>query len=130
MEKKSRRTFIRLVNTGLIALFLLFWNKLTINHIELKEPTKKAFPLNKNKLVSFYGNYIVINQKDKITVFSSHCTHLGCKINTVKDNKLICPCHGSEYNLEGKIIKGPSYKNLVKIPIQVSSDKTTIEINS
>ena len=130
MEKKTRRTFLWLANAGIVALFLLFWNKLTLNHIELKEQKKKVFLLNKNKSVSFVGDYIIINEKEKFTVLSAHCSHLGCKINLFESNRIICPCHGSEYDLQGNSIKGPAFKSLKKVPAQLSDDGTSIEIIS
>lgn len=128
MEKSTRRKFIWLANTGIVALFILLWNKLTLTLISVKEQKPTSLPLNKNQLVSFQDNYIVINQGGKISVFSSHCTHLGCKISTYKNEKLICPCHGSEYNLEGRPLKGPAYKNLELIPSTVSESGTEIAI--
>ena len=41
------------------------------------------------------------------------CKHLGCglKYNPV-DQTYECPCHGSKYDSTGKIIEGPTQKNL------------------
>ncbi len=128
MKKSTRRKFIWLANTGIVALFFFLWNKLTLNHIGAKNQQARLLPLNINQPVSFYDDYIVINRGGKITVFSSHCTHLGCKISTVKNDKLICPCHGSEYNLEGRPLKGPAYKNLIPIPSEVSENGNEIVI--
>lgn len=37
------------------------------------------------------------------------CTHLGCVVPWVgAENKFKCPCHGSQYNAEGKVIRGPA----------------------
>ena len=37
------------------------------------------------------------------------CTHLGCVVPWNKaENKFKCPCHGSQYNAEGKVIRGPA----------------------
>ena len=37
------------------------------------------------------------------------CTHLGCVVPWNKaENKFKCPCHGSQYNNEGKVIRGPA----------------------
>lgn len=42
------------------------------------------------------------------------CTHLGCiPINNKGDyGGWLCPCHGSHYDLSGRIRKGPAPKNL------------------
>ncbi len=128
MEKKTRRNFIWLANMGIAALLILLWNKLTMKHIDLIGQVEKAIPYNKNKPITFFENYILVNQKDEITVLLAKCSHLGCKINSMENGKFICPCHGSEYDLEGKPIKGPAYKNLTKIPAQLSSDGLNVVI--
>ncbi|HKK41596.1 MAG TPA: ubiquinol-cytochrome c reductase iron-sulfur subunit [Bacteroidales bacterium] len=128
MEKAGRRSFLRLVMAGIIALFVLLWNRLIADHQELRKQKTQIIPFNKNKAVSFDGNYIVVNHDEQTTVFSAHCTHLGCLINKKEGDRLICPCHGSEYNLDGKVIKGPAWKGLVIIPFKITSDGNHIEI--
>lgn len=127
MEKKNRRIFLRITIASIVSLFILAWNKLTLNHLELMEKESKIFPFAKNKLISFYQKYIVVNQKET-TVLSAHCTHLGCTINKVVNGRLVCPCHGSEYDLEGNVVKGPAFKNLEEFPAQISNDGKQIEI--
>lgn len=128
MGSKSRRIFLKLVMTGMVSLLVIFWNKLTLTHLKLKEQKVKVFPFNKNKLVAFFNRFIVINQNEKTTVLTAHCTHLGCTINKFENGKLICPCHGSEYDLEGNPIKGPAYKNLEEIAAEITDDGTNIKI--
>lgn len=37
------------------------------------------------------------------------CTHLGCVVPwNAAQNKFMCPCHGSQYDTTGKVIKGPA----------------------
>lgn len=37
------------------------------------------------------------------------CTHLGCVVPWNKaENKYMCPCHGSQYNFQGKVVRGPA----------------------
>lgn len=119
---------MKVITVGIASFFVFIWNKLTLNQMDLIQQKERILPFNKNKQVSFFENYIVVNQNETTTVLSSHCTHLGCKINKMENGMLVCPCHGSEYNLEGKVIKGPSYKNLEKLPSKISSDGTHIEI--
>ena len=40
--------------------------------------------------------------------FSSTCTHKGCAVNKVADGTIDCPCHGSKFNLDGSVAKGPA----------------------
>ena len=129
MEKVGRRTFLQLGVAAIISFLFLLWNKLTLNHLQALKQKTKIFPFNKNKSISFTGNYIIVNKKENTTVLSAHCTHLGCIINQTEDGKLVCPCHGSEYDLSGKVIKGPAYKNLKIIPSEITPDGKHIEIN-
>jgi Rieske Fe-S protein len=46
-------------------------------------------------------------------VISAICTHLKCKIGYKADeDKFVCPCHKSEFALDGKVIRKPAKKNL------------------
>jgi len=128
MEKRSRRIFLKVLIAGIASFFLFVWNKLTNYQIDLINQKERNLPFNKNKQVSFFENYIVVNQNETTTVLSSHCTHLGCKIMKVENGRLKCPCHGSEYDLEGKVKKGPAYKNLEILKAKISSDGRHIEI--
>ncbi len=129
-ETKTRRIFLK---TGMIAIagFLVFiWNKLAMNFLQNNKGKQLVLNINNNKSISFFDEFIVIKEKENLSVFSSHCTHLGCKINKTENGRLVCPCHGSEYDLDGKPVKGPSYKNLEKVEFKLSADGTRIEIES
>jgi len=128
MEKKTRRTFLFVLNAALVALFIMVWNKLTLKHLELAGKKKAVFPYNKNRKVSFHDDYIIVNENEGLVVLSARCTHLGCQINKLENDRLICPCHGSQYNLNGDAIKGPAFKNLEKIQAEISADGKTLEI--
>jgi len=130
MGTKGRRTFLQILAVGILSLFSLAWNKLTLSHLEQLKQKVRIFPFNKNKQVTFFDDFVVVNHDDNTNVLSTHCTHLGCKIDKTENGKLVCPCHGSEYDLEGKVLKGPAYKNLEAVPSKISEDKTQIEIGS
>ena len=62
------------------------------------------------------------------------CTHLGCiplgtsaGENRGDYNGWFCPCHGSHYDLAGRIRKGPAPENLPVPPYQFVSD-TVVKI--
>ena len=57
------------------------------------------------------------------------CTHLGCvPLNDKGDyNGWFCPCHGSHYDISGRIRKGPAPTNM-EIPEYKFVDANTIKI--
>lgn len=130
MIDQGRRIAVRIIGVGLMSAFALVWYKLVGNYLQILKPGKRILPLNKTKAVSFYDDFIVVNQENHTAVLSSRCQHLGCKISSTRNNRLVCPCHGSEYDLSGKVIKGPAFKDLEKIPFKIDSDGKQIEIES
>lgn len=68
-------------------------------------------------------------QRDEWLVVVGVCTHLGCipvgnKSGQLKGdyNGWFCPCHGSHYDLSGRIRKGPAPTNLEVPPYTFISD--------
>ena len=128
MSTKNRRVFLKVAAVGFVSFFAFIWNKLTLHHIAASGTEEVSVPLNRNKEVQFFDKYIIVNSNNQTTVFSSHCSHLGCKIDKMESGKLVCPCHGSEYDLQGQVIKGPAYKNLTILDSSVSDNEKTITI--
>jgi Rieske Fe-S protein len=54
--------------------------------------------------------------------FSSVCTHAGCNVSEVTDGKIVCPCHGSKFNLDGTVAQGPAKTPLDTKAISVKGD--------
>lgn len=57
---------------------------------------------------------------------SSTCTHAGCTVNEVAGGKIICPCHGSKFNLDGSVAQGPATKPLASQPVAVQGDSIVL----
>lgn len=57
------------------------------------------------------------------------CTHLGCvPLGDAGDfGGWFCPCHGSHYDLAGRIRKGPAPRNL-PVPTASFVDETTLQL--
>lgn len=59
--------------------------------------------------------YLVINQGPKIAPYAIRpvCTHLGCTVEWKADrNHFVCPCHGSQYDAQGRVVHGPAKRSL------------------
>jgi len=51
------------------------------------------------------------------------CTHLGCVVPwNASENKFICPCHGSQYDNTGKVVRGPAPLSLALVHTNVTDD--------
>ena len=59
--------------------------------------------------------------------FSATCTHEQCLVSRIQGDKIICPCHGSEYSIaDGSVYQGPSTTPLNPRTVTVSGDTLTI----
>lgn len=47
---------------------------------------------------------------------SSVCPHAGCGVSVVQPPRLVCPCHGSEFDFGGRRLAGPAPSGLVTLP--------------
>jgi cytochrome b6-f complex iron-sulfur subunit len=65
----------------------------------------------------------VVHEKNLIRVVSAVCTHLGCTVQWVAErNRWECPCHGSIFNNEGGVIKGPARRPLPWYDVSFTPD--------
>jgi len=101
MEKNTFEEKLLMLIVLLFFVFLLFHKK------------KESFDTPKDNLTVIANNsdnIIVSDGKTKKKV-SKICTHMGCTLN-LSGNKLLCPCHGAEFSLDGKVLVGPARDNL------------------
>ncbi|MFE3546678.1 ubiquinol-cytochrome c reductase iron-sulfur subunit [Nocardia sp. NPDC059177] len=53
---------------------------------------------------------------------SSTCTHAGCRVTTVANGTINCPCHGSRFTLDGAVHNGPARDPLPPRPVRVDNN--------
>jgi cytochrome b6-f complex iron-sulfur subunit len=69
--------------------------------------------------------YVVITEDKAIANYgiNSVCTHLGCVVPwNASENKFMCPCHGSQYNSEGKVVRGPAPLSLALVHAETTEE--------
>jgi Rieske Fe-S protein len=54
--------------------------------------------------------------------FSVRCPHAGCSVSQITDGNIVCPCHGSRFDLEGAVVNGPAKSSLSPKPVSVQGD--------
>lgn len=57
------------------------------------------------------AHYLIVKEDNTLESYALNavCTHLGCVVPWNRAaNKYMCPCHGSQYDTTGKVIRGPA----------------------
>lgn len=136
-EEAARRTFLKFVGSGALSLAGLGMTAASLNFVEpqvlLEE--EKRFVLGRPEDVTV-GTVLVL-AKQKIFVvrdatglfaFSAVCTHLGCITRYERESRAIfCPCHGSRYDLEGRVTAGPAPQALRRFALSVEKGRLVVD---
>jgi Rieske Fe-S protein len=56
------------------------------------------------------------------------CTHEGCTVTNFQDQHLVCPCHGSTYDLQGAVVVGPAASPLAQFSASYDAAKSELLI--
>jgi len=73
--------------------------------------------------------YILKSENGRYQAIYLLCTHKFCDVKPA-GAILVCPCHGSEYTQNGKLLKGPAEKDLATFPVTSDVDNIYIQIKS
>ncbi|MFL6863305.1 MAG: Rieske 2Fe-2S domain-containing protein [Allosphingosinicella sp.] len=73
------------------------------------------------KIVSIGGRRLAVHRDDTGTLhaLSPVCTHMGCDVawNTA-ERTWDCPCHGSRYAIDGRVVNGPATDGLERVEVE------------
>ncbi|MGR4847612.1 FAD-dependent oxidoreductase [Streptomyces sp. LARHCF252] len=78
-------------------------------------PPVESLPPGEGAVVRAGGHRLAVYRDDDGTLhaFSARCTHLGCLVAfNGAERAWECPCHGSRFDTDGKVIQGPATKPL------------------
>ena len=129
-EGVTRRDFLGLASLGAVILssltVLAGIFRMSKPNVRYEESTRfkigksENFPVGTVKKLDDKGVFIFAND-DGLHAISSVCTHLGCIVN-IAEWGFQCPCHGSKYNENGKVIGGPAPRSLAWLEISRNVD--------
>jgi Rieske Fe-S protein len=75
------------------------------------------------------GSFLVFRSaQDAASVLTAICTHEQCTINQFGNQTFTCPCHGSQYNTTGGVVRGPAAQSLRRFTATISNDVLTITV--
>jgi Rieske Fe-S protein len=108
---KSAKQFIK-ENTDNIGQYLKDtpWNVDSHTLKDIKAGEAKLVEINNQKLAVYKDEAGVSH------IVSAVCTHMKCVVNfNPTEKSWDCPCHGSRFDIDGKVIEGPALSDLPKI---------------
>ena len=130
----SRRDFLGLASLGAVILssltFLIGILRMPKPNVLYEESRKfkigkpENFPIGTVKKLDDKMAFIFADN-DGLHAMSAVCTHLGCIVYS-EEWGFQCPCHGSQYDKNGKVIAGPAPRNLAWLEITESVDGTLV----
>lgn len=71
--------------------------------------------------------YVVRTGDAEAVAFDHHCTHLGCPLAWTEGAKrFLCPCHGGEFDLSGRVVGGPPPRPMLTYATRVESGEVMV----
>lgn len=76
-----------------------------------------------------FGGFLTLDN-GKLRAFAITCPHLGCSYAFDDGKKhFVCPCHGSEFALDGRVIHGPATSPLSHLTWEAGPGANEIDVN-
>jgi len=69
--------------------------------------------------------YVHREVSGQVVAVLASCTHRGCQPEPVGD-RLVCPCHGSEFSLHGDVLQGPAERSLTRYEVTREGEEVVI----
>lgn len=71
--------------------------------------------------------YLGKRSKDSYRALFLECTHRQCTVNP-SGEAFTCPCHGSKYDGEGKVLEGPARQDLYSYQVTTDAENVYIQL--
>lgn len=111
----------------------IHWSNVTsVDSLPLRQPVSLTFADNIedafiNETV-LHSAWAVKYSEDKVVIYSPICPHLGCEYNwDAQARHFACPCHGSVFALNGRVLAGPTPRPLDTLPVRIINGELSVE---
>jgi Rieske Fe-S protein len=69
----------------------------------------------------------IVKSGGQYLAISDICTHQGCEVNwSGPNNRYLCPCHGSEYDIQGNNLAGPAPRPLERFKVELVNGRLMV----
>jgi cytochrome b6-f complex iron-sulfur subunit len=81
------------------------------------------------RVQSSAGGFLVTRTaQDACSAVTAVCTHEGCTVSGFENQAFVCPCHGSQFNSSGAVLKGPAASPLRRFSTTFTNNVLTIAV--
>ena len=116
----DRRTFVQLSMGALVGCALC--GCASESGAESVPPAKARSPIDAGPVTQYSADgiydahqdqgFFVVRQAEDLFAVASICTHRRCKLRAEPGHTILCPCHGSRFDPDGHVTRGPATKDL------------------
>lgn len=136
-QDPQRRRFLALLGTGALGVAGLGLTGATLRFIEpnVLFEEERRFAVGRPEDIS-PGTVLVLSRQRVYVIrtaagfyaLSAVCTHLGCvtRYDTSRGG-IFCPCHGSQYTLDGMVTAGPAPRALTRLQLTVEKGVLVVD---
>jgi Rieske Fe-S protein len=73
-----------------------------------------------------YKGVFLVRRGGELLALSSVCTHRACRLKPKSDGSFRCPCHGSTFDRNGHVTKGPATRDLPQYHVALDQRRHVI----
>ncbi len=71
--------------------------------------------------------WVVKMNENEVVAYTPQCTHLGCAYHWEEGKgEFLCPCHTSNFSLDGKVLNGPAPRPLDRYQVKLQGTRVMI----
>ena len=136
-KERNRRAFLEILGTGAMAVAALGTAITSVRYLwpevlfeaETRYRIGKPEEIPVGTLVSLPQQKIyVMHAVQGFFAMGATCTHLGCLTQYEKDNnRIFCPCHGSQFSTQGQVTNGPAPRPLERLEIALEQGVLVVD---
>jgi Rieske Fe-S protein len=73
--------------------------------------------------------YLLKTGDNQVRAMHSTCTHLGCRTSYDRETRrILCPCHGGVYDLNGQVVAGPPPSPLPQLNARIEDGNVFVQV--
>jgi nitrite reductase/ring-hydroxylating ferredoxin subunit len=101
------------------------WQPTTVSAV----PPAEAHPI---PIVVGGRSLVLVAWRDEWYALDDRCSHAGCAFaddGAVEDGRMICDCHGSEFDIRsGAVLRPPATQPIAMYPVRVAAGVVEVDV--